>query len=130
EFDRTNSSRGFTNPENSSVPEARREAGALLSFVLGKDRTFLISHAEDPVGDESLDQFRGFVERRAAGEPLQYITGVQDFYGREFRVTPDVLIPRPETELLVEAALEVNKNESAFICDVGTGSGCIAVTLL
>jgi len=62
------------------------------------------------------------------GEPLQYITGVQDFYGREFRVTPDVLIPRPETELLVEAALEVSKG--ALICDVGTGSGCIAITLL
>ncbi|HWF89569.1 MAG TPA: peptide chain release factor N(5)-glutamine methyltransferase, partial [Pyrinomonadaceae bacterium] len=73
---------------------------------------------------------RGFVERRAAGEPLQYITGVQDFYGREFRVTPDVLIPRPETELLVEAALEVTTSKDTLICDVGTGSGCIALTLL
>ena len=114
--------------EAGGVPESRREAGSLLSFVLGKDRTFLISHAEDPVDDDTLGQLRGFVERRAAGEPLQYITGVQDFYGREFRVTPDVLIPRPETELLVEAALEVSDGE--FICDVGTGSGCIAVTLL
>src|SRR5690242_20774022 len=69
------------------------------------------------------------VERRASGEPLQYITGHQDFYGRSFRVTPDVLIPRPETELLVEAALQVI-NANATICDVGTGSGCIAVTLL
>lgn len=116
--------------EGGGVPEARREAGSLLSFVLGKDRTFLISHAEDQVDVDSLDQLREFVERRAAGEPLQYITGVQDFYGREFRVTPDVLIPRPETELLVEAALEVNTSKDAFICDVGTGSGCIAVTLL
>ena len=116
--------------DDGGVPEARREAGSLLEFVLGKDRTFLISHSEDLVDDDSLGQLRDFVERRAAGEPLQYITGVQGFYGREFRVTPDVLIPRPETELLVEAALEVNKNESAFICDVGTGSGCIAVTLL
>lgn len=114
--------------ENNGVPEARRDASSLLSFVIGKDRTFLISHAEDPVDDGSLDQLREFVERRAAGEPLQYITGVQDFYGREFRVTPDVLIPRPETELLVEAALEVSDGE--FICDVGTGSGCIVVTLL
>jgi len=114
--------------DNSGVPEARRDASSLLSFVLGKDRTFLISHAEDPVGDDSLDQLREFVKRRAAGEPLQYITGVQDFYGREFRVTPDVLIPRPETELLVEAALEVSNGD--FICDVGTGSGCIALTLL
>ena len=112
------------------VPEARREAGSLLSFVLGKDRTFLISHAEDPVDDDSFGSLREFVERRAAGEPLQYITGVQDFYGREFRVTPDVLIPRPETELLVEAAIEVCSNNDVFICDVGTGSGCIAITLL
>lgn len=116
--------------DGAGVPEARREAGSLFSFVLGKDRTFLISHAENPVDDDSLDRLREFVERRAAGEPLQYITGFQDFYGREFRVTPDVLIPRPETELLVEAALEVNKSDSAFICDVGTGSGCIAITLL
>jgi release factor glutamine methyltransferase len=116
--------------DSAGVPEARREASSLLSFVLGKDRTFLISHAEDPVDDDSVDQLREFVERRAAGEPLQYITGVQDFYGREFRVTPDALIPRPETELLVEAALAVTKADSPFLCDVGTGSGCIAVTLL
>lgn len=113
------------------VPDARREAGSLLSFVLGKDRTFLISHADDPVDDPNLNRFREAVERRAAGEPLQYITGVQDFYGREFRVTPDVLIPRPETELLVEAGLQVIAGVAEpSICDVGTGSGCIAVTLL
>ncbi|HEU4870149.1 MAG TPA: peptide chain release factor N(5)-glutamine methyltransferase [Pyrinomonadaceae bacterium] len=113
------------------VPEARREAGSLLSFVIGKDRTFLISHPEDRIDGTDLDRFREAVARRAEGEPLQYITGVQDFYGREFRVTPDVLIPRPETELLVEAALETIVGVSSpSICDVGTGSGCIAVTLL
>ncbi|HEX2269743.1 MAG TPA: peptide chain release factor N(5)-glutamine methyltransferase [Pyrinomonadaceae bacterium] len=113
------------------VPEARREAGSLLSSVIGRDRTFLISHAEDPVEDQDLVRFREAVARRAAGEPLQYITGVQDFFGRQFRVTPDTLIPRPETDLLVEAALEVIADAQApMICDVGTGSGCIAVTLL
>jgi len=113
------------------VPEPRREAGSLLSFVMGKDRTFLISHANDPLEQAELDRFRAAVERRADGEPLQYIAGIQDFYGREFRVTPDVLIPRPETELLVEAALEMIGNvPEPSICDVGTGSGCIAVTLL
>lgn len=116
---------------DAGVPEARREAGSLLSFVIAKDRTFLISHAEDLVNDADLQRFRDAVTRRAAGEPLQYITGVQDFFGREFRVTPDVLIPRPETELLVEAALEVIADTATpMICDVGTGSGCIAVTLL
>lgn len=117
--------------EAAGVPEARREAGSLLSFVIGKDRTFLISHAEDLLDRAALDHFREVVARRGEGEPLQYITGVQDFYGREFRVTTDVLIPRPETELLVEAALEVIAGVSGpSICDVGTGSGCIAVTLL
>ena len=116
---------------DSGVPEARREAGSLLSFILGKDRTFLISHAEDQVPDDSLRRFQEGVDRRASGEPLQYITGAQDFFGREFRVTPDVLIPRPETELLVEAAIELCRDiPEPFICDVGTGSGCIAVTLL
>ena len=116
---------------DAGVPEARREAGSLLSHVIGKDRTFLISHAEDIVARDDLARFREAVARRASGEPLQYITGVQDFYGREFRVTTDVLIPRPETELLVEAALEVIAHKPApLICDVGTGSGCIAITLV
>ena len=116
---------------DAGVPEPRREAGSLLSHVIARDRTFLIGHAEELVGDEHVDRFQEAVARRASGEPLQYITGVQDFYGREFRVTPDVLIPRPETELLVEAALEILPREQApLICDVGTGSGCIAVTLL
>ena len=116
---------------DAGVPEARREAGSLLSHVIGKDRTFLISHAEDIVAGDDLARFREAVTRRASGEPLQYITGVQDFYGREFRVTTDVLIPRPETELLVEAALEVIAHKPApLICDVGTGSGCIAITLV
>ena len=88
--------------------------------------------AGDELDESSVDRFREAVERRAAGEPLQYISGVQDFFGREFRVTTDVLIPRPETELLVEAALELvgGRDGAPFICDVGTGSGCIAVTLL
>ena len=116
--------------DNAGVPDARREAGSLLSFILGRDRTYLISHAEDETDENSFVRLREFVERRAAGQPLQYITGVQDFYGREFRVTPDVLIPRPETELLVEAALQIVGRTAPFICDVGAGSGCIAVTLL
>lgn len=110
------------------VPESRREAGSLLAHVIQKDRTFLISRAEEKLDSKALHDFREVVERRASGEPLQYITGHQDFYGRAFRVTPDVLIPRPETELLVESALGL-MNGSRF-CDVGTGSGCIAVTLL
>lgn len=115
--------------DQAGVADARREAGSLLSHVIGKDRTFLISHAEDLLNEQELKRFKSAVTRRATGEPAQYITGTQDFYGRAFHVTPDVLIPRPETELLVEAALQV-MNSDALVCDVGTGSGCIAITLL
>ncbi len=115
--------------DRKGIADARREAGALRAHVIGKDRTFLISHAEDFIGENEAERFREVVERRAGGEPAQYIIGSQDFYGRTFRVTPAVLIPRPETELLIEAALEV-MNADAKICDVGTGSGCIAITLL
>jgi len=111
------------------VPEARREAGSLLSHVIQRDRTFLISHAEDLLNERDFESFREVVKRRASGEPLQYISGRQDFYGREFLVSPAVLIPRPETELLVESALSV-MNDDSRLCDVGTGSGCIAITLL
>ncbi|MGH9971233.1 MAG: peptide chain release factor N(5)-glutamine methyltransferase [Pyrinomonadaceae bacterium] len=115
----------------SGVPEPRREASSLLQDVIGRDRTFIISHAEDLITAEQLQRFRQFVERRAAGEPLQYITGRQTFYGLDFQVTKDVLIPRPETELLVETALALlNSNAAPLVCDVGTGSGCIAVALL
>lgn len=114
------------------VPEARREAGSLVAYVLDRDRSFILSHAEDPLGQEQTERLRDCVERRAQGEPLQYITGHQEFFGLDFEVTRDVLIPRPETELLVETGLGLlmGRDDAPFICDVGTGSGCIAVTLL
>ena len=115
---------------DAGVPEARREAAALLSFTIERDRTFLISHSDHLLSETDFNSFRDRINRRSRGEPLQYITAQQDFYGRVFRVSPAVLIPRPETELLVEAALElVGAEQSATICDVGTGSGCIAITL-
>lgn len=113
------------------TPDARREAASLLAYVLERDRAYLIMHRDEKPAHVELIRFRHAVERRAAGEPLQYIKGRQEFYGLEFEVTPDVLIPRPETELLVETALKLVENiESPLVCDVGTGSGCIAVSLL
>jgi len=113
------------------VGEARREAGALLAHLIKRDRAFLITHGDAPLTLDDLARFRQLIARRAAGEPFQYITGRQEFYGLDFEVTPDVLIPRPETELLIETALQLLKEKTApLICDVGTGSGCIAVTLL
>jgi release factor glutamine methyltransferase len=114
------------------VPEARREAGSLVAAVLGQDRSFILTHAEDLIKEEQNEQFRAWLERRAQGEPLQYITGHQEFFGLDFEVTKDVLIPRPETELLVETALKLLRasEEAPFICDVGTGSGCVVIALL
>jgi release factor glutamine methyltransferase len=114
------------------VSEARSEAGSLVAHVLQRDRTFILSHAEDPIGLEQLKRFHDYLERRAQGEPLQYLTGHQEFFGLDFEVNRDVLIPRPETELLIETALKLaaGGNVAPFICDVGTGSGCLAITLL
>lgn len=114
------------------VPDDRREAGSLLQHVIDRDRTFVITHAEELITPEQQQSFRDCIARRAGGEPLQYITGRQAFFGLDFEVTRDVLIPRPETELLVETALAlIDKGpEAPSVCDVGTGSGCIAVALL
>jgi release factor glutamine methyltransferase len=104
----------------------------LLGFVTGRDRVYVLSHAEDDLPDESWHRYRSLVSRHAEGEPLQYLTGEREFYGLDFRVTPAVLIPRPETEILVEAALHIiqnNLNSNVRFADVGAGSGCIAVTI-
>lgn len=115
-----------------SVPNDVLDAQTLLAEALGKDRTYLIVNFNQQLGDDLLAQYHTLIARRASGEPLQYITGHQEFFGLEFEVTPDVLIPRPETEILVEETIRlVHQNNFAepVIVDVGTGSGCIAVTL-
>jgi release factor glutamine methyltransferase len=99
--------------------------------VLGVERPFLIAHPEHPFPSDELKRLRALVARRAAGEPLQYLTGRQQFFKLDFEVTPDVLIPRPETELIVEAALDAAKSQPGVsFADIGTGSGCIAISLL
>jgi len=117
--------------EQNGISEARLDAQTLLAHVIERDRSFIIAHAVDSLLPAQVERFRSLVARRAAGEPLQYITGHQEFFKLDFVVTPDVLIPRPETELIVEAALELLKDDQlAYFADVGTGSGCIAISLL
>ncbi len=114
-----------------AIPEARRHAGSLLAYVLGRDRSFLIAHADGAVTEEEFRAFRFLIERRASGEPMQYITGHQEFFKLDFEVTPAVLIPRPETELIVEIAAELLRDDSKpVLADIGTGSGCIAISML
>lgn len=117
--------------KRSGIAEPRREAASLLALALEKDRTFLIAHPEYELTEKESAEFAGTLARRAAHEPLQYIRGRQEFYGLDFLVTPDVLIPRPETELIVEAAIEILKQEeNPRFCEIGTGSGCISVSIL
>jgi release factor glutamine methyltransferase len=114
------------------VSEARREAGSLMAHALQQDRTFVLAHADDLITTDQEQLFREYLGWRMKGKPLQYITGRQEFFGLDFEVTSDVLIPRPETELLIETGLKLTAglDGAPFICDVGTGSGCIAITLL
>lgn len=113
------------------VANERREAVSLMMHALGKDRTFLYAHREYELSTEEEKRFRGSLERRANREPLQYITGVQEFYGLEFEVTPDVLIPRPETELLAEHGIVCMKvHDHKRFLEIGVGSGCISVSIL
>lgn len=109
---------------------ARLEARVLAAFAWEVVPSWLIAHDTDRMSAEQVSRFNLVLERRLEGEPIAYITGFREFYGREFHVTPDVLIPRPETELLVDLALARIPHGQPFeILDLGTGSGCIALTL-
>lgn len=117
---------------------SRRDAETLLAHIVGGDRAWLIAHMDDVLSPADNIRFGSLTSRRASCEPLQHITGTQEFFGLSFKVTPDVLIPRPETEHLVEAVLDWAHRQSDAqpesgshlrMADVGTGSGAIAVAL-
>ncbi len=109
---------------------ARLDAQWLLTHRLGRSRTWLMAHDDEALGDAEAAALRDDVRRRAAGEPLAYITGVAEFRGLPLAVSPAVLIPRPETELLVEWALELLPAETEVeVADLGTGSGAVALAL-
>jgi release factor glutamine methyltransferase len=113
------------------IEQPRREANSLLVFALHKARTFLIAHDDYELSGAENKLFQELLQRRANREPLQYITGKQEFYGLDFEVSTDVLIPRPETEIIVENALEILREiEHPRFCEVGVGSGCISVAIL
>jgi len=116
---------------DAGIPEPSKEASSLLAFALKCDRTYLIAHCDDDLTKEESISFESLVQRRASHEPYQYIVGVQEFFGLEFEVTPAVLIPRPETEILVEAAIEfLSTKDQPTFCEIGVGSGCISVSIL
>lgn len=106
------------------------EAKQLLRHVLACEAVYLEAHREDGLPDHAAARFADLVGRRAAGEPIAYLTGMREFYGRKFAVSPSVLIPRPETELLVDLGIaKLGGMPTPRILELGTGSGCIAVTL-
>lgn len=110
--------------------EARLEAQILLCRALGQPRSYLVSHDRDLLLPEQADAFAALIERRLKGEPIAYILGEREFYSLSFKTTPAVLIPRPETELLVELALErIPSGQPCRVLDLGTGSGAVACAL-
>jgi release factor glutamine methyltransferase len=125
--------------ELARVPSAGLAAELLLMHALGRDRTWIYARPEHELEDAAHERYFSLVARRAGGVPTQHLTGHQEFWGLDFEVTPDVLIPRPETEHVVEVALDrlgietemdsPRRRQALRIADVGTGSGCIAVTL-
>jgi release factor glutamine methyltransferase len=118
--------------ESEGVPYTPLAAELLLMHVLGHDRAFLYAHPEYSLDADQATRFAGLIEQRAAGTPVQYLTGRQEFWGLELEVDPGVLIPRPETEHVVEVALArlgARRAEPLTVADVGTGSGCLAVAL-
>ena len=116
--------------KHAEVPNDILDAQTLLAYTINQDRTYLIIHFNDPLSEETINKYQSFITRRTTGEPLQYITGRQEFFGLEFEVNPAVLIPRPETELIIEETLLLAKNiAQPLIIDACTGSGCIAIAL-
>lgn len=117
------------------VPSAQLAAELLLMHALGRDRTYLHAHPEEEVQPAIVERYSQLIAERMTGRPTQYITGHQEFWGLDFEVTPDVLIPRPETEHVVECVLGIARRQSFAkdsplrIVDVGTGSGCISLAL-
>src|SRR5947209_3668617 len=113
------------------VLEPRREASSLLAHVLQRPSSFLIAHPEYELSAAEATEFESSVQRRAKREPFQYIAGKQEFWGLEFLVAPGVLIPRPETEILVEAAIDfLRPIELPTFAEAGIGSGCISISIL
>lgn len=113
------------------IPENRNEASSLLCFSIDRPRSFLVAHPEYQLTAAEALKFEDAIRRRSTREPFQYIIGKQEFYGLDFLVDSGVLIPRPETEILVEAAVDVLANcVDPRFCEIGVGSGCVSVSLL
>jgi release factor glutamine methyltransferase len=133
---------GMAQLRAADVPSHTFAAEVLLMHALGRDRAWVYSHPEEILDPTTAEKYFALIARRAAGEPTQYLTGHQEFWGLEFEVTPAVLIPRPETEHVMEVALARlgerglkihmdtgQPRETLYVADVGTGSGCLAVSL-
>ena len=114
--------------EQDRVSSPRLTAEVLLGHLLDREKAFLYAHPEKPLKPDQQKRLLEFVHQRCEGKPTQYITGRQEFYGFPFHVTPDVFIPRPETELLVEEAL-ARLGENDRVLDVGAGSGCVGIAI-
>ncbi len=121
----------YTHPQVATSPIALEDFFVLLAHVTGQTKTFLLAHPEYTLSSEEETRLKALIERRLSHEPVAYLTGHKEFYGRDFLVTPATLIPRPETEVLIEKIVAYLQNISSptTVLDIGTGSGAIILTL-
>ena len=139
---RTALKNGIAQLRSAEIPSFTLAAELLLLHVLARNRTWLYAHPEESLSEDEAQRFFALLTRRSTGEPTQHLTGKQEFWGLEFEVTPDVLIPRPETEHAIEVALDrlalrelcagrpqITEGAGLHLADIGTGSGCIAIAL-
>ena len=123
--------KAYLNLKKNKIKSANLDCEILMSDVIKKDRSYIIMNQEKTLSKKDLDNFNYLIEKRKKGEPIAYLTGKKDFWKHEFKVSKDILIPRPDSELIVEHILEVTKNRSKLnVLDIGVGSGCLLLSVL
>lgn len=119
------------NLQAAGIPNPRLDAEVIIAHAMSTDRTWIISHADDILTPRQIKHITSLIKRRVSREPIAYIIGYKEFYGREYIVTPDVLIPRPESETIIDIVKQINHNEkikkNTRLLDVGCGSGCLGI---
>ena len=123
--------KAYLNLKKNKIKSANLDCEILMSDVIKKDRSYIIMNQEKTLSKKDLDKFNYLIEKRKKGEPIAYLTGKKDFWKHEFKVSKDILIPRPDSELIVEHILEFTKNRSKLnVLDIGVGSGCLLLSVL
>ena len=122
---------GFKILKNNCIKSAKLDSEILMSSIIGKERTFIILNQNENVEKKNFDTFKKLIDQRSKGEPIAYLIGKKDFWNYEFKINKNVLVPRPDSELIIEEVLKLTKNKNKLkLLDIGVGSGCILLSIL